>query len=138
MDNRREPSRARLVNRLEREIKRLKQQIQESTYCAYCGHEYPRGTPKSRNRALTEHIKVCLEHPMRRAEERNRLLYTKLVKTQAALATVRTNLKMIEVMAAEALRTDEMIGMEQIEADARGALEIINLYLDNQTKSEPQ
>ena len=42
----------------------------QATYCAYCGHEYPRGTPKSENALLTEHIAVCEKHPMRQAEAR--------------------------------------------------------------------
>ena len=36
--------------------------------CAYCGQEYPDGTPTSQNEALTEHIKNCEKHPMRDLE----------------------------------------------------------------------
>ena len=36
--------------------------------CVYCGHEYPQNTPTSGAEVLTEHIKVCEKHPMRRAE----------------------------------------------------------------------
>lgn len=38
--------------------------------CIYCGKEYPDGTPTSQNRQLTQHIKVCKQHPLRMAEER--------------------------------------------------------------------
>ncbi len=38
--------------------------------CVYCGHEYPDGTPTSQHELLTAHIRVCLKHPMRRAEGR--------------------------------------------------------------------
>jgi len=36
--------------------------------CVYCGHEYPQETPAWGNEVLTEHIKVCTNHPMRKAE----------------------------------------------------------------------
>jgi hypothetical protein len=36
--------------------------------CVYCGHEYPQETPAWGNEALTEHIRVCPKHPMRKAE----------------------------------------------------------------------
>lgn len=37
--------------------------------CVYCGHEYSEGTPATKSRLLTGHIKVCEKHPMRAAEE---------------------------------------------------------------------
>lgn len=36
--------------------------------CVYCGHEYPQDTPAHGSEVLTEHIKVCEKHPMRKAE----------------------------------------------------------------------
>ena len=36
--------------------------------CVYCGHEYPQETPAWGNEVLTEHIRVCPKHPMRKAE----------------------------------------------------------------------
>jgi hypothetical protein len=36
--------------------------------CAFCGHEYPRGTPRHGDGELSEHIKVCPKHPMRDVE----------------------------------------------------------------------
>lgn len=36
--------------------------------CVYCGHEFPEGTPTSQDAALTEHIRGCVSHPMRRVE----------------------------------------------------------------------
>lgn len=36
--------------------------------CVYCGHEYPDGTPTAKAALLTDHIKVCAKHPMRKAE----------------------------------------------------------------------
>lgn len=36
--------------------------------CVYCGHEYPQDTPAYGSEVLTEHIKICERHPMRKAE----------------------------------------------------------------------
>ena len=36
--------------------------------CIYCGMEYPQDTPSWGSDVLTEHIKVCEKHPMRKAE----------------------------------------------------------------------
>ena len=37
--------------------------------CVYCGQEYPQGSPSWGDKVLTDHIKVCPKHPMRKAEE---------------------------------------------------------------------
>lgn len=37
--------------------------------CVYCGHAYPEGTPPHGAQILTDHIKVCEKHPMRKLEE---------------------------------------------------------------------
>jgi hypothetical protein len=34
--------------------------------CVYCGTEYPQDTPASGAQILTDHIKVCERHPMRK------------------------------------------------------------------------
>lgn len=47
--------------------------------CVYCGHEYPQDTPAAGNHVLTEHIKVCERHPMRKAEDDIALLRGALV-----------------------------------------------------------
>lgn len=36
--------------------------------CVYCGAEYPQDTPAWGSDVLTEHIKICEKHPMRKAE----------------------------------------------------------------------
>lgn len=36
--------------------------------CVYCGREYPEGTPPHGAQILTDHIKVCEKHPLRKAE----------------------------------------------------------------------
>ncbi len=47
--------------------------------CVYCGMEYPVGTPTSQNQVLTDHIKICEKHPLRKAEETITLLRKALV-----------------------------------------------------------
>ena len=36
--------------------------------CVYCGQEYPQETPAWGNEVLTEHIRACPKHPIRKAE----------------------------------------------------------------------
>lgn len=36
--------------------------------CVYCGHEYPQATPAWGNQVLTDHIRECPKHPLRKAE----------------------------------------------------------------------
>ena len=52
--------------------------------CVYCGHEYPQETPACGNEVLTEHIKVCPKHPMRKAEADIALLRGALAEQAAA------------------------------------------------------
>lgn len=47
--------------------------------CVYCGHEYPQDTPAHGSQVLTDHIKVCERHPMRRAEADITLLRSALI-----------------------------------------------------------
>jgi len=37
--------------------------------CVYCGMAYPEGTPPSRSKVLTDHIKICEKHPMRKLRQ---------------------------------------------------------------------
>ena len=34
--------------------------------CVYCGMAYPEGTPPHSSKVLTDHIKGCEKHPMRK------------------------------------------------------------------------
>lgn len=47
--------------------------------CVYCGHAYPQDTPTHGNEVLTEHIKQCEAHPMRKAEADIKMLRAALV-----------------------------------------------------------
>jgi len=37
--------------------------------CVYCGMAYPEGTPPHGAQILTDHIKVCEKHPMRKLRD---------------------------------------------------------------------
>lgn len=47
--------------------------------CVYCGHEYPQDTPAHGSQILTDHIKLCEKHPMRKAESDITMLRSALV-----------------------------------------------------------
>lgn len=47
--------------------------------CVFCGQEYPIGTPTHGSEILTEHIKVCERHPLRKAESDAAMLRAALV-----------------------------------------------------------
>jgi hypothetical protein len=36
--------------------------------CVYCGHNYPQDTPEWGDKVLTDHIRECPKHPIRKAE----------------------------------------------------------------------
>lgn len=47
--------------------------------CVYCGHQYPQDTPAHGSEVLTDHIKTCSKHPMRKAESDIAVLRSALV-----------------------------------------------------------
>lgn len=49
-------------------VERLQREKQTLT-CVYCGKEYPPGSPAHGSAVLTEHIRVCEKHPMRKVEQ---------------------------------------------------------------------
>ena len=64
--------------------------------CVYCGIVYPEGTPPHGAQILTDHIKICEKHPMRKAEET-------ISKLKAALsglvgASTKKELEMMEAV----------------------------------------
>ena len=63
---------AKMLHDAANEIEQLRKWIgdlQDGSYinCVYCGHQYPPGTPESRDKHLYEHIKVCPKHPLSKA-----------------------------------------------------------------------
>jgi len=74
--------------RMAARVAELERQIADDTFCAYCGYKYPKGTPSHRNELLTEHIKVCEQHPMRAAERRIKELEDHLLEVRRRLAFI--------------------------------------------------
>ena len=80
--------------------------------CVYCGMAYPEGTPPHGAQILTDHIKICEKHPMK-----------KLRKALADLigASTKEELEAMEV----ALRS-----MPGIEQDKIAAINAIHALLE--------
>ncbi len=53
--------------------------MSEILTCVYCGQEYPPGTPPHGAQILTDHIKVCIKHPMRALEVKYALIRNALL-----------------------------------------------------------
>lgn len=47
----------------------MSDQLTTEITCVYCGLAYPPGTPSHGAQVLTDHIRVCEKHPMRKVEE---------------------------------------------------------------------
>lgn len=62
-------------------VKKLQQTTQTLT-CVYCGQMYPPNTPTHGSEVLTEHIKVCEKHPMRKLEEENKDLKKRIAELE--------------------------------------------------------
>jgi uncharacterized protein len=84
--------------------------------CVYCGMAYPEGTPPHGSKVLTDHIRVCEKHPLRKAE-------TAIAKLRAALigligASDKTELEQMELMLriAPAPETDKVNAINAIHA----------------------
>jgi hypothetical protein len=74
--------------------------------CVYCGHEYPQDTPAHGNYVLTDHIKVCERHPMRKAEADITLLRSALTgligaETEGELRQIEAALRVLPAPAAD-------------------------------------
>lgn len=84
--------------------------------CVYCGMEYPNNTPSWNSEVLTDHIRNCEKHPMRKLEENN----AKLRKALIGLVGVETEdeLKNMEAMirAAPIPDVDKMVTINAITA----------------------
>ncbi|KKN52405.1 hypothetical protein LCGC14_0612590 [marine sediment metagenome] len=72
--------------------------------CAYCGMAYPEGTPPHGAKILTDHIKVCGKHPMRKAEATISKLRTALVGLVGA--STEEKLTMMEIHSRSSLAPD--------------------------------
>ena len=64
--------------------------------CVYCGMEYPQDTPAWGDKVLTDHIKVCKKHPMKKICDD----YVKVRKALVGLVGVDTE-KELDAMEAQ-------------------------------------
>lgn len=87
--------------------------------CVYCGMAYPDGTPRHGSEVLTEHIKICPKHPLRKSEEK----IEKLKKALYGLIGISTveELKIFEL----AIRKESAP-----EADKKVCLDAIHILLE--------
>lgn len=88
--------------------------------CVYCGMAYPEGTPPHGAQILTDHIKVCKKHPMRKAEETILKLRLALLGLIGA-SDDKGDLERIEVI----LRTAQIP-----EADRAAAINVIHTLIE--------
>ncbi len=87
--------------------------------CVYCGMAYPEGTPPHGSQVLTDHIKACGKHPMRKTEATNKKLRSALAGLIGA--STKEELKQLEV----GVRL-----MPGVEADKIAALNGIHALLE--------
>jgi hypothetical protein len=86
--------------------------------CVYCGQEYPQGTPASGSQVLTDHIKICPKHPLRKAEEQITLLREALL----GLCGVEDDREILEELEAripfmrERSEADRVLGVQAVQA----------------------
>lgn len=64
--------------------------------CAFCQQEYSDGTPATQDQALTKHIKICKNHPMRLAEKERDTALAQLAECQQSLEAARERIKELE------------------------------------------
>ena len=84
--------------------------------CVYCGHQYPQDTPSSGSEVLTEHIKICEKHPMRKAESDIRLLRSALVGLVGADTAEELNKMELAMRMLHAPEADKAVTINAIHA----------------------
>lgn len=84
--------------------------------CVYCGHEYPQDTPASGSEILTDHIKVCEKHPMRKMAADNALLRKALVGLVGAESREELEQIGLAIRAMPAPMTDKVASLNAIDA----------------------
>ena len=79
---------------IEAEMERLKEEndcLCRSTHCAYCGDEFPLDTVTPT--LISEHIRTCEKHPMRKVEEERADLQRKVDAAEKYIAEKKENLE---------------------------------------------
>lgn len=70
--------------------------------CVYCGHEYPQDTPASGDKVLTDHIRQCEKHPMKRISDEHAILRKALIglvgaESREELAQIEASIRVMPV-----------------------------------------
>ena len=78
--------------------------------CVYCGAEYPQDTPAWGSNVLTEHIKVCEKHPMRKLEQDKTKLRKALIglvgaEDRKTLEEMELNLRLLPIPEVDRMNT---------------------------------
>ena len=78
--------------------------------CVYCGMEYPQGSPTWGNEILTNHIRICEKHPMRKLEVDKALLRKALiglvgVETIPELKAMEAQLRLLPIPDVDRMNT---------------------------------
>lgn len=84
--------------------------------CVYCGMAYPEGTPPHGSKVLTDHIRICEKHPMRKVESQLQTLRSALegligANTEKELRDMEAVLQMLP-----ASETDKVVSINAIHA----------------------
>ena len=95
--------------------------------CVYCGQKYPQDTPAWGNKILTDHIKVCPKHPMRKAEA----TITRLRNTLVGLVGADTVEELNKMEASMRL-------LPIPDTDKAVTINAIHALLDTMVSKEPQ
>lgn len=74
--------------------------IERILTCVYCGHEYPQNMPPHSDQVLTEHIRICEKHPLRKAEKDISLLRSALTgligaETKEGLEMLKATMRLL-------------------------------------------
>ena len=84
--------------------------------CVYCGMAYPEGTPPHGSQILTDHIKGCEKHPMKKLVENNAKLRKALVGLVGADTKGELDQMEIYLRASPLPDIDRMITINAIDA----------------------
>ena len=106
--------------------------------CVYCGQAYPQDTPTWGDAILTEHIKVCEKHPMRKAEEKIRDLRELICGMLGAFTKEDLQKKKIEfeVFLEDILKNEKHLSDTEILNSAGYHLSAVNAILEMMDKNE--
>ncbi len=84
--------------------------------CVYCGHEYPQKTPAWNDSVLTDHIRICPKHPMRKSEADIALLRNALAGLVGATTKHELDQMELAVRLIAAPQADKAASLDAIHA----------------------